>query len=195
MALIVEDGTGLSTAEAYLSVADLKTYWTNRGVTLATDYADALLEAGLRKASAYIDTIARYKSIQKADGQRLEFPRDALVDWNGRTVSGVPNRVKDATAELAKKALTEELYVDLDRGGKIASESVGPISVSYAYDAPAGKTFRAAMMLLSPYVRDVTEQFAPFIGGIANLTSTITRPNALEPSFTLGMHGDDGGAE
>ena len=49
MSLIVEDGTGKSTSESYISVADASTYFAARAVTswaaLATD---ALREAALR---------------------------------------------------------------------------------------------------------------------------------------------------
>ena len=181
MALVVEDGTGLAAADSYLSLTNIKLYWTNRGVDLAASYADAVLEAKAREAFLYINTIGRYKGVQLVDGQAGEFPREGLTDWNARTVTGLPKRVKDAFAELTRTALTESLYVDLDRGGKISAESVGPISVSYAFDAPAGKTFRAAMALLAPYVRDVSEQFAPFIGGVAGDATSI-------PLFSVGMH-------
>lgn len=188
MAIVIEDGTGLSTAEAYVSVADFKTYWSNRGVTLADTYSDAQLEAALRKGFTYINTIGRYKAVTLTLAQSGEFPRDGLTDWNGRLIEGVPRQVKEAQNELSYKALTEELYEDLDRGGRVASESVGPISVSYFADAPAGKTFRAAMMILKPFMRSVSDAFAPYIGGAAGQTSTEDAPTSLTPLFSVGMH-------
>lgn len=191
MAIVVEDGTGLSTSEAYVSVADFKLYWTARGVTLADTYTDAQLETALRKGFTYINTIGRYKAITLTLAQSGEFPRDGLTDWNGRTVTGVPRQVKEAQNELSYKALTEELYLDLDRGGRVASESVGPIAVSYFNDAPAGKTFRAAMMILKPFMRSVSDAFAPYIGGTAGQASTEDAATELTPIFSVGMHANE----
>lgn len=149
MAIVVEDGTGLADAESYLSVAAFKA-WADAWGKPYGAASDTVIEQKLRQASAYIDTLARYK------GQRigaLEFPRTGLLDWSGLAVTGLPTRVKTACGELAFTALTEELFVNQDRGGKIVSESVGPISVSYAADAPAGKTIVLAAQMLAPYVR------------------------------------------
>lgn len=188
MTIVVEDGTGLSTAETYQTLDQFKAYWTARGITLADDYTDAQLETALRKGFQYINTIARYKAITLTLGQAGEFPRDGLTDWNGREIEGVPRQVKEAQNELSYKALTEELYTDLERGGRVAAESVGPISVSYFNDAPAGKTFRAAMMILKPFMRSVNDAFAPYIGGTAGQASTEDAPTELTPIFGIGMH-------
>lgn len=175
MALVVEDGTGRSDAEAYVSVADFRTACGNRGLDL-TGKSDTLIEQKLREAAAYLDTAWRFKGERSVATQALEFPRTSLIDWSGYTVTGVPKRVKDATVELAFKALDGSLFTDLDRGGRVKSESVGPISVTYADDAPAGKTFRAAERALAPYIRDPDEPGAP----------RYVAPGA--PYFTTGMH-------
>lgn len=152
MALIVENGTGLPDADSYVSLADFKAYCDGRGYAYAGN-ADAVIEQKLRLATDYVNTIFRYKGVRLNSGQSCEFPRTSLIDFSGYEVTGVPLRVIKATNELAFKGLTEDLYVDLDRGGMTTSESVGPISVSYAPDAPAGKTFRFAENLLKPYIR------------------------------------------
>lgn len=152
MTLIVEDGTARADAESYLSVADFKTYCDKWGYSYAGN-SDTVIEQKLRLATAYIDTIFRYKGIRQSSAQALEFPRTTLFDYSAYEVTGVPARVVKACAELAFKGFTESLYVDLDRGGQVTSESVGPISVSYAPDAPAGKTYRFAAQLLDPYIR------------------------------------------
>lgn len=161
MTLIVEDGTGLASAESYLSVADFKGYCDGRGLSYEGQ-TDTVIEQKLRIATGYIDTVKRYKGSRLVSAQSLEFPRDGLTDWGGLSVTGVPGRVKQACAELAYKAFSENLYVDLDRGGMVASQSVGPISVSYSADAPAGKTFMSAIKLLEPYFRDPKDVGKPF---------------------------------
>lgn len=153
MPLIVENGTGLTNADAYVSLAEFKEWSSNRGYRWE-DAEDFAIENSIRLASGYIDTIGRYKGSRLVATQTLEFPRADLIDWSDYTVTGVPHRVKQACCELAYKGLSEPLYKDLDRGGRVTSESVGPISVSYADNAPAGKVFMFAKNLLEPYLRD-----------------------------------------
>lgn len=182
MVLIVEDGTGLVNADAYTSVSAYRLYWADRGIDVTAE-TDAKIEAGLRTGADYIDTIARYKAARLTAGQAREFPRLGLADWSGYPVEGVPKRVQWANIELARIAQTESLYTNLDRGGRVSAQSVGPISVSYQADAPVGKTFRAAMQLLEPYIRTA--------GAETLATSVVTgAPTAL---FSIGMHdGSDG---
>lgn len=153
MTLIVEDGTGMDDAESYLSVVDFKGYCDKRGLSY-DGQTDEVIEQKLRIATGYIDTVKRYKGQRLLTEQSLEFPRASLTDWGGLPVDGVPGRVKQACAELAVKAFSENLYVDLDRGGMVTSQSVGPLSVSYSDKAPAGKSYMVAMKLLEPYTRD-----------------------------------------
>ncbi|CAB4122334.1 hypothetical protein UFOVP32_8 [uncultured Caudovirales phage] len=152
MSLITETGSGLADADSYLSLADFRTYCGKWGYDLGST-ADAVLETKLRLATAYIDTNFRYKGVRLVSEQALEFPRDNLYDWSAYLVTGVPGRVAKACAELAFKSLTDSLYQDQDRGGKTVSQTVGPVSVSYAADAPTGTVYQFASNLLAPYIR------------------------------------------
>jgi len=183
MPLTVENGTGLSEADSYTGLTYGTTYAENRGWADYLAATDAAREKAHREAFAYINTVVRYKGTRLTANQAGEFPRADLADWSGFVVTGVPTRVKHAEMELARKALSESLYVDLDRGGLISAESVGPISVSYQPGAPVGKMFRAAMALLEPYVRDRNQLYA-----IANSGAATVPEN---PVFEIGMH--DGG--
>lgn len=181
MALIVENGTGLADAESYITVAELKSFCTSRGYSLAGS-SDTVLEQRLRQAATYIDTILRYKGSKLSSGQALEFPRESLTDDAGLAVAGVPRRVKQAAGELAYKALAEALYQDLERGGKVVSESVGPISTTYADDAPGGKVWTLAHNLLAPYVRGNKDRNGPVF---ASAALPATEGGTY---FGLGMH-------
>lgn len=162
MALVVEDGNGLTNAEAYVSVAAFKSFCDGYGYSYAGK-TDPQIEVALRQAADYIDTEFRYKGIRKAAAQAMEFPRDGLVDWSGHAVTGVPARVMRANSELAFKSFSGALREDLDRGGMVTSESVGPISRSYSPDAPGGKVYQQASKLLAPFVRgESTDDPVPF---------------------------------
>lgn len=190
MSLTVEDGSKVAGADSYGSLAAFKTWADGRGRDYSA-HADAVIEAKLRLAYDYINTVRRFKGyIAQNSAQTGAFPREGLTDWDGRTVTGVPQRVVWANFELAWAQLEggEDLYQNLDRGGRVASESVGPISTSYFADAPAGKTFMAAMKLLDPYARSTQDSYPPFIGGAAGQPSSVEAPSELTPAFSLGMH-------
>jgi hypothetical protein len=176
MTLTVESGAGDAGADAYVSLTYADAYFDARSNTTWAAATDDAKEAAIRYATAYIDTIARYKGVKTLSTQALEFPRTDLVDWSGYTITGLPTRVQQATCELALRALSEDLYVDLDRGGAIAAESVAGISVSYRPDATPGKTFRSAMQLLKPYMRAPDELAMPYDGG-----------TTVDPMFSIGM--------
>lgn len=164
MALIVETGTGLANAEAYVSVEDLRAWATGRGFTIAG--SDTVCEQALRAAAQWIDTRWRYKGTRLTAEQALEFPRAGLADWSGFAVTGVPKRVKDATCELAYRAAAgTSLLPDAERSAYAKSKTVGPISVTYADGAPQSTTFVVAERLLQPYAKDPADQGVPFFGG------------------------------
>lgn len=177
MALTVEDGTGKADADAYVSVVAFKAYADGRGLSYGST-ADNVLEQKIREATSYIDSRYRYKGMRSNGSQSLEFPRQSLVDWSGMEVTGLPKRVKDACCELALRAIAEPLYADMDRGGKVKSETIGSLSTTYADDAPVGKVWTAAENLLMPYIRDPKkgQLTGPMYGG------------SSDGYFGLGMH-------
>ena len=122
MALIVEDGSGLSDAESYVSVADAGTYCTAHGLTAWTG-VDAVKESALRNATQYIDTMYNFRSAKSYSSQALEFPRQ-MWDWDDDPLM---NRLRSATVELAVKALTESLFADVEPS-VTTMVKVGPIT-------------------------------------------------------------------
>lgn len=176
MTLIVESGTGLPNADAYISLTFFKTYCSQHNYRWE-DSEDFAIEAAIRLATGWIDTYNRYKGSRLLATQSLEFPRADLIDWSSHPVTGVPHRLKHACAELAFKALSQSLYTDLDRGGMVTSESVGPIRVTYAAGAPPGKVWQYAQKILEQYIRDPLDFNGPLW----------TTP-ATAGQFTIGMN-------
>src|SRR5690606_6189301 len=88
-------------------------------------------EAAIRRATQYLDSRYRWKGHRLTGTQALEWPRD-IVQWPVR-------RVREACAELALRAAEQgSLYAD-EGTAAVKSETVGPISVTYA-DAQRGQT-------------------------------------------------------
>lgn len=152
MALIVEDGTGKADAESYISVADADTYHTARGNTAWTG-ATAVKEAALRRATDYLEDVyaARWKGERGDAAQALSWPRGG-VTVHGFAVDEdeVPDVVSRACAELALRALSADLLADA--GAQVKSETVGPISVTYADGARQSTAYKAVDASLSPYL-------------------------------------------
>ena len=154
MSLVVEDGSGLSTAESYISVADASAHLTALGDTTFAAETTSNQEAALRRATQFM--VQRYRSRWK--GTRLL--RDQALDWPRYGVEVdrwtvlstiVPADIANACADLALKALTETLNPDLERGVK--REKVGPLETEYDTYSPQAKRWQAVEQALQPYLR------------------------------------------
>jgi hypothetical protein len=186
MALTVEDGSGLSNADSFASVAEFKTFCTGRGYVIE-DFENAQIEAQLRLGFDWINTKHRYKGDRKLINQAGEFPRVGLTDWSNYTIEGLPNKVKQANCELAFKGLGgASLYEDLSRGGMIKSESVGPISTTYADGAPGGTVFTYANNLLAQYIKDASSvQMRPGYAQPADVIFDIAMTDNVDGGATI----------
>jgi hypothetical protein len=159
LTLIVEDGSGMSTAESYVSAADASTYFAAHGgaTTAWTAATSGEQEAALRYARVWMD--ARYMwpgSIMKLS-QALEWPRYGAFDSDGRIYLGVPQVIKDAQCELAKEHLNLALNTPVTQANFISSVSTSrseggdtdSLSVSYNAGAPVERDFTYVDRLLS----------------------------------------------
>ena len=155
MALEVEDGTGKSTAESYISVADASSYHTARGNTAWAALAtDALREAALRRATDYMRQAyrSRWQGYKVNEDQALDWPRyDVEVEGYAIDSDIVPTEIKNACAELALRASAADLNPDLTQG--VAREKVGQIEVEYDKASPQRVRYPAIDAILSPYLK------------------------------------------
>lgn len=162
MALVVEDGTGKTDAESYLSEADADAYHAARSANAT--WAAALAadkEQALRLATQYLDTTYQdcWNALRWSNNQKLDWPRSGLViDGVGYNADDIPQQLLDATAELALKVVSggDTLFADMSDEGTLASKSVrvGPItkSVSYAGGSRGVKRYRLVEQLISPLI-------------------------------------------
>ena len=153
MALVVETGAGLETAESFVSVADADARHTALGNTAWTG-TDAVKEAALRRATQYMEQAYRssWKGTRVLRAQALSWPRyGAVVDGYDLDSNYVPTEVANACADLALKALSETLAEDLTRG--VVREKVGPLEVEYDRASPQSTRYRAIDMALSPFLK------------------------------------------
>ena len=135
MAFTVEDGSIVSGANSYLSVADADTYHSDRGNAAWTG-TTAVKQAALIKATDYIEQkyAGRWQGSYTDDDQELEWPRSGLC-YPDEDV--IPKELKNAVAILALEALSDDLNPALDRGGAIKREKVDVIETEYMSWAPS----------------------------------------------------------
>lgn len=165
MAFLVEDGTGeVVGANSYASVLEFKTYWDDRGFDYTIFAPDAQVERALVRATDFIELKYRLqfkgRRLVLSPLQPLSFPRYGLYAYC-TPVEGIPDALKAATHEYAKRALTGELVPDpggFDATGQVIEATkvkVGPIEKEQRYQAGSGAILRdypAADNLLTEYL-------------------------------------------
>lgn len=131
MALIVEDGSGVSGANAYISRADFLTYHAERNNTAAAALSVALIDAAILYATEYLDSKYQWRGDIVSDSQFLGFPTEGGYDDQGREIIGLPEKVVKACAEVAYIHTQTPLTATL--GPRVVSqEVVGAIKQTYA---------------------------------------------------------------
>ena len=132
MALTIESGEIVAGANSYATVSELRAYAALRGATVPT--SDAACEALLIKAMDYLAD-QRYQGERVTADQPLDWPRTGAWVENWPIASNaIPRQLVQAQCALAIEAQSVDLMPtqDLQQGGTITSETVGPVSVTYA---------------------------------------------------------------
>lgn len=168
MPLIVEDGSGKVDAQTFVEASYVDAYAAARGNPLAWDTKAAEdKDVALVKAADYLRNEMRYqyRGTRKTADQCMPFPRTGVVEAGGLALTDgiIPWRIKDAQAALAIRfAADQDLQPDLDRGGKITSETVDVISVDYADDAPAETLLTEVEGYLRPLLKTASREPVPY---------------------------------
>ena len=157
MAFVVEDGTGKTDANSYITVAEMKEYWTDRG-TDYTSLSDAVIQGYCINATQYINMRYSFKGYPTSETQALDFPRalqtttttsaegyNGIIDtkYNRRIdTNEIPTTLKNACCEIAGAsavASTAGTTIHDNSGNNISSEKYGPVSVNYKGSAGSGR--------------------------------------------------------
>ncbi len=153
--LIVEDGSVVSDANAYVFLDDCIEYCALRGLEFGISPSGDS-DAAIVRATAAIDAKYRgrwpgYKVAGRA--QVLEWPRQAAYDNEGNLIPGdeVPHEVRDATCEAAVRefATPGSMMPDLARGGGIKRLKADTVEIEYAANAMAQTAFTLIDGMLS----------------------------------------------
>lgn len=129
MSLIMEDGTGVAGANAYISVADADAHHATRGITLWATLSTAEKEQAIIRGADYIEGVygSRFKGLRVAFDQAMSWPRNGVqLDCYLYPSNEVPNAIVKANAEIAFRAASGELQRDVD-AQHVEAVKVGPI--------------------------------------------------------------------
>jgi len=145
--IVVEDGTGLTNSNSYISEADFSTYATDRGVTISGTPAALLIQA-----MDYIEQQI-FKGYKNTEAQALQWPRgNVTIDGYYIDTDEIPLLLKDALCEVA-------IGVDggnnplADEGRATKKEKVGDIEVEYMDGARNTTYLKAAESKLTKLLK------------------------------------------
>ena len=142
MALVIENGQGLSNSESYVDVDYVDAYFLKRGLTQWASLTNR--EQLIIRAMDYIENNYTYQGTNLVSTQALQFPR--LI--NGETV--YPIAIKNALCELALKANSGDLLQDT--GKTTIREKVGTLEVEYDANQDDLTSYNYVNKLLAPYL-------------------------------------------
>lgn len=139
--MIVEDGTIVANADSYMTVAEFKTYWLGRNDTVCND--DPSIEASLVISTQYIDDNC-FKGSIVSDAQSLAWPRSKVYDKEGRLIASnvIPQSLKNALAEYAKRQLSESIAPDPSNSGDVTyqRDKLGSMETETHYQEDSSTT-------------------------------------------------------
>lgn len=153
MPLIVEDGTGKSNADSYVSLADARQIAANYGLSLPED--DTVAEATLRNGAMYIGLQEAAMCGRRVSAtQALAYPRTGVRLYSFPVESNtIPAQVIRAQVIAAAEYGNGTDVRGSTDGRVVASERVeGAVSVSYFNNGQTGANvvITAAMDALRP---------------------------------------------
>lgn len=169
MALIIEDGTIVAGADSWVTVAELETYLSAYGNTLAAA-DEAAKEVLLRKAQRSISTRLTFTGDLVEQAQTTAIPRYWPDYIKGFSVASdeIPQDFKDAQCEMAwaidqgadpfadrtaDNAVKGSMTGERNKAGPVETETeYAETSRGKQYDATSMRNYTAVMALLMPYI-------------------------------------------
>ena len=130
--MIVEDGTGLTDSNSYVSVVFADDYFSARGVSEWSVLTTEQKEALLIKATDFIDNIYQWNGKRQFKTQALRFPRVEIRDYEGTEIKGIPTCLKQAVCDASLIANSGELFQTQEANGQVVSEKIGELAFTYA---------------------------------------------------------------
>lgn len=126
--MIVETGTGVADANAYISLAAFRTYHADRGNVSVAAATDDECAAAIVNATDYIEISYQARKHRLTDLQGLQWPT-VMAD-------SVDPLVIRATCVLAAEALSNDLNPRIERGSTRQLEKLDGVGMTETYFDP-----------------------------------------------------------
>jgi hypothetical protein len=153
MSLIVEDGSIVAGAVSYVTLAEVRSYATARGLVFSSTDTDA--EAYVRLA---MDVVEAEEFVgDRVNGvQELSWPRSGVSLYGFAVAeSTIPAILKNAVCQLAIDVQTQTPHTPSD-GRVVISETLGPISTTYKDNGGVARPdFPAYRAAIRPLLKNV----------------------------------------
>lgn len=139
MALVIEDGSGVTGADSYATALDFAERAAAYGWTVPLDYGEQ--EVLLRRAAEAMNVL-RWKGRKAHSGQGLAWPRTgAVVDGEYLPDDYIPAAIQYGQMALAAEIHADDVSPPEAQRGPVVRQKVDVIEVQYANP---GKVMRAA---------------------------------------------------
>lgn len=128
MNIIVEDGTGKSNANSYVSLEDFQSYAAVRNK--GTVFDDDAMTLALVQAAEFIGSFeSDFQGIRSSSTQALTFPR-LNVEYNGYVIGpmDIPNAIKDVQKYAALASLNGVDLFPMQTEAALKRSTIGPIT-------------------------------------------------------------------
>lgn len=148
MPLIVEDGSGVTGANTYDSLDNIKAFLASLGYSTAND----IVEADVLRTMLFLESRA-YQGCKTSEEYPLEFPRFGVGYYDSNEI---PDRLKQALAIGChyEHLVPFSLQPNLTRDDFLDSKNIaGAVSKTYSRNAPPAKRFQEIEALLSKLVK------------------------------------------
>lgn len=151
--LILEDGTGVSGAQAWFDESFMDSYNENHDQVPEWEDADTdTKQKWIRQGTTYIARAYanRFKGKRTYEAQSLPFPRTGIIDPDGFEIAenSLPNALLEATAEaILRQAMGIELLPDAAAGENVSVKDIRVDTIAvrseYLGSRKGVRTFRA----------------------------------------------------
>jgi hypothetical protein len=149
MPLLIEDGTGVENANSYVTIDELRTFATDRGVAFPAapattvpptiDPAIAVFTPFLIRACDYLESLrGQFYGYESTDTQTLAWPRAGVVinrrDWPTYGQGAIPTQLKSAQCQLVVEQLNGVTLFSTQAPSGVGSIPDGPDGAIAAAD-------------------------------------------------------------
>jgi len=127
MPIVIEDGSNVTGANSYVTIAEFKAYALDRGITVSS--TDAQISAFLILSKDYLESFrSNYKGEKTYSDQALQWPRTYVyIDGYEQPYDEIPELLKSAQSQLSLDQFNGIELQATETGKFVIVQQVGPI--------------------------------------------------------------------